>query len=314
MAHQADQAESRDGRRRDAAAAQDRVGTRRNVIDDSEIHGPVAQGGNDVTQIGNIVLLVRNGLRRAEAVWVVCAALFTVLAIVGGLLVTHAFDDDRPATGDARSAPARPLADADTTAWDCRESAVVPGMKLPAQGMAPLPSFPRGGIRASGSSISIVLQGTSSEELLLTGARAEIVARHRPAHGVHVLNPCGSDTRRRIFTVDLDQKAPALKAIPDQSTEQTAHEFRSWPYAIKQGDAEYFVVLPQSSKFDTEFRLVLFWSSGGHKGRLTVPDHGSKPFRITATSAATPTCVTVREGSGYWLMPGDSKTCSEDAG
>lgn len=174
--------------------------------------------------------------------------------------------------------------------------------------MAPLPSFPQGGIRASGSSISIVLQGSSDQELLLTGAQAEIVARHRPARGAQVVNPCGSDAPMRLFTVDLDRDAPELKAVPDDRTESGAREFKSWPYAVKHGDAEFFVVRPQSTKYDTEFRLVVFWSSGGHKGRLTLDDQG-KPFRVTATSAADSTCVTARKGSGYWLMPADSQTC-----
>ncbi|MET7285551.1 hypothetical protein [Streptomyces sp. NPDC005573] len=311
MTQRADRPESRDGGPGDAAAER-RDRTRRNAIDDSEIHGPVAQAGNDVLQIGSLVVLVRDGLRRTETVKVVCAVALAVLVIVGGLLATHAFDRGRSASGDAGSAPAGPLADADTTLWDCEQSAVVPGMKMPARGMAPLPSFPPGGIRASGSGIAVVLQGASDEELLITGARAEIVARHPPAHGVHVVNPCGSDSPRRVFTVDLDQKAPELVAVPDTATKGTAGEFRPWPYAVKQGDAEYFLIRPRSVEYDTEFRLVLSWSSGGHKGRLTVTDHG-KPFRVTATSAARPTCVTVRAGTGYWLLPGDTKTCLEEA-
>ncbi|MDT0385974.1 hypothetical protein [Streptomyces dubilierae] len=272
-----------------------------NVIGDSEVHGPVVQAGNN----GSIIYFIRNGLRRADVVGTV---LLTALMITAGLLVPGMLDDDRPAADDAKSTPGKPVADADVTAWGCGESAVVPELKVGAQGMAPLPAFPRGGIRASGSSISIVLQGSSDEELLLTGARAEIITRHRPARGGHIVNPCGSDAPKRVFTVDLDRDAPELKAIPDQSIEAGAREFKSWPYAVKHGDAEYFVVRPQSAKYDTEFRLVLFWSSGGHKGRLTLDDQG-KPFRVTATSAADPTCVTVRSESGYWLMPAHSKTC-----
>ena len=295
MAHRTDHTEGRDGERR-------------NEIADSEIHGPVAQGGNDVTQIGTLVYLVRNGLRRAD-VLVVLAVLSVVLVVVGGLLVKRTSDGDDPAAGGTRSAPGQPLADADTSAWDCADSAVVPGLKVPAQGMAPLPSFPRGGIRASGSSIGIVLQGTTDEELLLTGARVQIIARHRPARGVHVVNPCGSDAPKRVFTVDLDRKAPELKAIPDDTSEQTARGFRTWPYAIKRGDAEYLFLQPRSTGYDTEFRVVISWSSGGHQGRLTVPDHG-RSFRITATSAATPTCVTARGSTEYWLMPGGSMSCT----
>ncbi|MEU6534556.1 hypothetical protein [Streptomyces sp. NPDC047000] len=288
--------------------ARSRDGERRNEIADSEIHGPVAQGGNDVTQIGNIVYLVRNGLRRAD-VLVVLAVVTVVLVVIGGLLARHTSDGHDAVVGGTRPAPGQPLADADTSAWDCADSAVVPGLKIPAQGMAPLPSFPRGGIQASGNKIGIVLQGTTDEELLLTGARVEIVARHRPARGVHVVNPCGSDAPKRVFTADLDQKAPELKAIPDDTSEQTAREFRTWPYAIKRGDAEYLVLQPRSTSYDTEFRLVFSWSSGGHQGKLTVPDHG-RPFRITATSAATPTCVTSRGATGYWLMPGGSTSCT----
>ncbi|GGX94841.1 hypothetical protein GCM10010515_71920 [Streptomyces fructofermentans] len=283
MVHQAD---SRDGTQ--------------NKIDNSDI-------GGSVIQAGSIFYIVRNGFRRVEVV--VGAVFLTALVAAGGILLPTWLDDGKSSAGDGKSAPGRPRADSDTTVWGCRESAVVPGMEITPRGMAPLESFPRGGVKASGSSISIVLQGSSDEELLLTGARAQIVSRHRPVRGLHVGNPCGSDAPRRVFTLDLDQSAAALKAVPD--AEAGAAPFRGWPYAVKRGDAEYFLVKPQSTRYETEFRILLSWRSGGRGGTLVIDDRG-KPFRVTASTAAEQTCVTVRDQTMYWLMPADSSSCPDE--
>lgn len=264
--------------------------------------------GGSVVQAGSIVYFIRNGLRRVEVV--IGAAVLTALAVLGALLLPAWFSGGSSSAQVPQSGPGHPVADTDTSAWGCRESAVVPGMKITSHGMRPLEKFPRGGVRSSGSTISIVLQGSSDEELILTGARTEVVARHRPAQGLHVVNPCGSDAPQRLFTVDLDQSSAPLKAVPDERPDSGGSPFRGWPYAIKRGDAEYFVVRAQSSGYDTEFRIAVSWRSGDRRGTLRLDDHG-KPFRITADTAADQTCIALKDQTMYWLMPAASSMCPE---
>ncbi|MFE2829365.1 MULTISPECIES: hypothetical protein [unclassified Streptomyces] len=274
----------------------------KNSVDGSDV-------GGSVIQAGSIVYFIRNGLRKVEVL--VGAAVLTALAVLGGLLLPNWLGGGSSSAQGPPSAPGHPVADTDTSAWNCWESAVVPGMKITSQGLRPLEKFPRGGVRASGSSISIVLQGSNDEELILTGARAEIVARHRPVRGLHVVNPCGSEAPQRLFTVDLDRSSASLKAVPDDRPDTGGSPFRGWPYAIKRGDAEYFVVRAQSTKYDTEFRLAVAWRSGDRSGTLRLDDHG-KPFRITADTAADQTCIARKGQAIYWLMPAASSTCPEE--
>lgn len=274
----------------------DRRDGTQNKIDDSDI-------GGSVIQAGSIFYFVRNGLRRAEVI--IGGTTLAALVVVSALLLHPWSDGGGSSAEDAVPAPGYPAADTDTTAWDCHDSAVVPGMNITSHGMAPLETFPHDGVRASGSSIRIVLQGSNDEELLLTDARAQIVSRHQPVRGLHVVNPCGSDAKR-VFTLNLDRDAAPMKAVPDR--EPGASAFKGWPYAIKRGDAQYFVVQPQSNRYDTEFRILLSWRSGAHHDTLTLDDHG-KPFRVTADTAAKQTCITAKDSTNYWLMPANSPTC-----
>ncbi|MFE9812803.1 hypothetical protein ACFYRN_44910 [Streptomyces sp. NPDC005227] len=186
-----------------------------------------------------------------------------------------------------------------------------PGSKSGRTPNGPLENFPRGGIRASGNSISVVLQDSSDEELILTGGRTEVVARRCPVPGLHVVNPCGSDAPQRLFTVELDRSSAPLSPVPDDRPDAGGSPFKGWPYAIKRGDAEYFVVRAQSPRYHTEFRIAVSWRSGDRSGTLRLDDYG-KPFRVTADNAADQTCITLKDGAIYWLMPAYSSMCPEE--
>ncbi|BBC29780.1 hypothetical protein SGFS_010740 [Streptomyces graminofaciens] len=269
----------------------------RNTAQDVEVHG-------SLLQIGRVFVTLK-GLRPAHVL--VGAGLFTAASVALALLVSNLLHG-RATADDTKSVTGRPRAIADAQDWNCGQSAVVPKLKVGPDGRKSFHKFPSGGILVSGSSISIVLQGNNDEELILTGARAEIVARHRPAQGTHVAAECGSDVPARNFTVDLDRERPPLKIVPDTKAESTSRELTNWSYAVKVGDAEKFVVTPQSTEYDTEFRILIPWNSGGHSGTLVVDD-GGKPFRVTATTAAAPTCFGRYNGRDYWMLPADSSAC-----
>jgi len=268
-----------------------------NGIKGGEFHGPVIQGRD----IGSVVVHPPRPARRIRKRHLALGAAFLAAQTVTGLYLLH---------GDGES---QLSADVETTAWKCPDSAVVPGLRLGADGMRPVREFPKNGVRASGT-FKAVLQGSGDEEFVLTGARVQVVARRSPAHGTHVQNPCGSEVPRRVFDLDLDRPAPQLvpaKVTDDRPDEDGVTNVTDWPYKVRRGDPEYLVIRPKSQRYDTEFRVLLDWTQGGRKGVLVLDDHG-KPFRVTATAAADPTCVTVRQdlpGTPYWVVPANSPLC-----
>jgi hypothetical protein len=290
------------------AQQEDRRGGTWNGVQDSEVQGNLTQARS--------IFHVYFG-RRWRKVEIAAGVVLLVLCVVGvGWVVGKAGGADRQSPGQSEK-PVRKKttinSSVNTSAWGCGESAVVPDLKVGPAGMAVPTRFPEHGIQAGESTISVVLQGSTDEEIILTGARAEIVARRAPSPGTHVINPCGSDVTARVFSVDLDTDNAPLKAIPDDRAEPGQKPFKGWPYAVKRSDAEQFVIRPRVTKQDTEFRVIISWSSGARQDELTLDDNG-KPFRFASTTAADALCITTpRSGTAqYWLMPQDSPMCPED--
>ncbi|MFJ3783207.1 hypothetical protein [Streptomyces sp. NPDC090093] len=259
--------------------------------------------GGDLIQIGNY--FDSSPSKR----WLVFAGLpvLAVLATAGGVLALRQDDPGPLRTVDAK---VRTEAVADSTAdnWECGDSVVVPGLDVGAEGLPMVRAFPRGGIRADGSIIAVTLQGTTREELVLTGARTVIVSRRPPLQGTHLAAVCASDVPVRAFEVDLDVDGAPLVPVPDPRPDAEQKKVTRWPYAVKEGDAEHFVISSKTMKYDTEFRIVVHWSSGGSKGEVVLDDHG-KPFRYTATTAADPLCVAVDPDGAYRHLPAASPRC-----
>ncbi|KOX17671.1 MULTISPECIES: hypothetical protein [unclassified Streptomyces] len=250
----------------------------------------------DVTQIGSVV----NPPPRKRWLFLVGLPVLAVLATVGGVLAARQDDDGKVKT--------EAVAESTTNNWECGDSAVVPGLDVGAGGLPVVRAFPRGGVQADGSVIVAILQGTTREEIILTGARTVVVSRRPPVEGAHLAAVCASDVPVRAFEVDLDVDDSPLVPIPDPRPKAPKKAVTGWPYAIKEGDAEHFVISPKTMKYDTEFRIVVHWSSGGSEGKVVLDDHG-KPFRYTATTAADPLCAVPDEDAGYRHLPASSPRC-----
>ncbi|MFJ7129087.1 hypothetical protein [Streptomyces sp. NPDC098101] len=266
----------------------------------NEVRGRVDGG---IVQIGTLV--DSSPSKR----WLFLAGLpvLAVLATVGGVLALRQDDPGPLRTADAK-VRTEAVADSTTNNWECGDSAVVPGLDVGAEGLPMVRAFPRGGVQADGSVITVVLQGTTQEELVLTGARTVIVSRRPPLKGPHLAAVCASDVPVRAFEVDLDVDGAPLVPVPDPRPDAEQKRVTRWPYAIKEGDAEHFVISPKTMKYDTEFRIVVHWSSGGSKGEVVLDDHG-KPFRYTATTAADPLCVVQDPDGAYRHLPAASPRC-----
>ncbi|MEV0123253.1 hypothetical protein AB0I16_17275 [Streptomyces sp. NPDC050703] len=293
------------GQRQDPArqngSPQDPPASTRNVVDNSDIHG-------DLTVVGNIFHSAARGKAPvfATAALVVIAAAALYLALGPSLTAESKGSERKPAKTQLQ-------AQASLTNWGCGDSAVVPGLKVGTEGMAPLKGFPRTGVHASGGTIEVVLQGTTDEELIITGARAEIVQRRAPVRGTHVITPCGSDAPIRVFDVDLDKENAPLTLVSDGRSSSSQVPRDRWKYAVKLGDAETFAIRPRSKAHDVEFQIVISWNNGGKDDSLTLKDKDGKPFRFTATSAAESLCVASTAAHPFRLFPAASPRCRESA-
>ncbi|GGR22519.1 hypothetical protein GCM10010497_25800 [Streptomyces cinereoruber] len=257
----------------------------------------------DVTQIGTVV----NPPPRKRWLLLVGLPVLAALATVGGVLAAGR-GDAGPLPADGEAVKTEAVADTTTNNWECGDSAVVPGLRVGAEGLPVVRAFPRDGVQADRSVITVTLQGTTQEELVLTGARTVIVSRRPPVEGTHLAAVCASEVPVRAFEVDLDIDGAPLVPVPDPRPKAPKKTVTGWPYAIKEGDAEHFVISPKTMKYDTEFRIVVRWSSGGSKGEVVLDDHG-KPFRYTATTAADPLCAVPGQDGGYRYLPAASPRC-----
>jgi hypothetical protein len=75
------------------------------------------------------------------------------------------------------------------------------------------------------------------------------------------------------------------------------HERRPivFPYVVSSTDPESFQVDASTARFQVDWWIEVEWSMQGRTGVLRVDDHGA-PFRVSASSAATQTCLWDSEG------------------
>ncbi|MFI1415011.1 hypothetical protein ACH4Y0_34530 [Streptomyces sp. NPDC020707] len=273
----------------------------RNEVNNSDVQG-------NVTLIGSVFHSPTRGKAPAFA-----AAALTLIAAASLYLVFGPSLTAKSKNSERKPAKTQLRAQASLTNWGCGESAVVPGLKVGPEGMAPLKGFPRTGVHASGGTIEVILQGTTDEELIITDARAEVVKRRAPLRGTHVVSPCGSDAPIRVFDVDLDKENAPLTLLSDGRSPSGQVPRERWKYAVKLGDAETFEIHPHSKTHDVEFQILVAWSSGGKGDVLVLEDEDGKPFRFTSASAAEPLCIASTTAHPYWLFPAASPQCPESA-
>ncbi|MER5568875.1 helix-turn-helix transcriptional regulator [Streptomyces goshikiensis] len=124
--------------------------------------------------------------------------------------------------------------------------------------------------------VTLTLQGSGKETVVLDGLTVRTVGKHAPlawndyAMGYPGVG-CGAGVPTRSFTVALDAARPAVVPAPDQP---------DFPFKVSESEPEVFYVKADASKYDVSWYLELSWSSGSRHGTLTI-DHNGKPFRTS---------------------------------
>lgn len=152
-----------------------------------------------------------------------------------------------------------------------------------------------GAVPASTGRVEMVLQGRSAAQVTLLRMRVRVTKRSAPTAGTLYGLRCGGEGVYRWVTADLDAPSPTLKSKvddaldPDGTTEQRQGPIK-FPYEIAVNDTELFLVNGTTLKCTCEWVIEVDWSSEGAQGTKVIDD-GGRPFRTTANTAVSRTCM-----------------------
>ncbi|MER7570202.1 helix-turn-helix transcriptional regulator [Streptomyces sp. NPDC126514] len=155
-----------------------------------------------------------------------------------------------------------------------REPAKVP--PPPFQQGAPAWVDAVGAVSAGEQLVTVTVQGTGEETVVLESLTARVVSKDTPlAWNDYTMGVgCGGDVPTRPFTVALDAARPVVVAAAGQ---------RDLPFKVSESDPEVFRITADASAYDVRWYLELAWSSGDRNGTLVVDD-GGEPFRTSGNN------------------------------
>ncbi|MFF1608783.1 hypothetical protein ACFVYA_13470 [Amycolatopsis sp. NPDC058278] len=134
---------------------------------------------------------------------------------------------------------------------------------------------------SSGGELTVTVQGLVGRSVVLQSMTVDVVRRSPAMTGVFLPVGVQGGVPPRKFLLNLDATAP--KIVPEPDTV-------SFPYKVNEVEPEQFVITPEVTTGDIEWRLLLRWTSGSDEGTLVLPEAGKPPFRTTATTAVRPFC------------------------
>jgi hypothetical protein len=171
-----------------------------------------------------------------------------------------------------------------------------PQLPSPKQGHVDEWAAANGGIPASGTYITVTLQGLNGRIVLVHDISVNIVSRTEPPHGAYPTfsGGCGGFVPYR-FSLDLDTSPVSVTAQPGQSSAPSDDPGRpiDLPHKITGSDPEVWHLEAVTEKCTCEWTATLNWTADdGKKGTTEINDQGH-PFRVAASTLAT----------NYWMPP-----------
>lgn len=133
-----------------------------------------------------------------------------------------------------------------------------------------------GAVSAGEQLVTLTVQGTGEETVVLDSLTVHVVGKDRPlAWNDYVMGVgCGGGVPTRPFTVALDGARPIVAAAAGQ---------RDFPLKVSESDPEVLKITADASAYDVRWYLELAWSSGDRSGKLVVDD-GGEPFRTSGNN------------------------------
>ncbi|MFD6911099.1 helix-turn-helix domain-containing protein [Streptomyces virginiae] len=133
-----------------------------------------------------------------------------------------------------------------------------------------------GAVPAGEQYVTLTLQGSGKDTVVLDGLTVRSVAKRAPlpwndyAMGYPGVG-CGAGVPTRSFGVSLDSARPAVAPTEGQP---------GFPFSVTESQPEVFHILAAASTHDVSWYLELSWSSGSRHGTLAI-DHNGRPFRTS---------------------------------
>ncbi|MFF7155853.1 helix-turn-helix domain-containing protein [Streptomyces sp. NPDC008139] len=131
-----------------------------------------------------------------------------------------------------------------------------------------------GAVSSDEQRLSLTVQGTGSETVVLEALHVRIVSKAAPLawNDYAMAVGCGGNVGTADFGVDLDKGSPHVTPENGQ---------RDFPYSVSESDPEVFRVTATTKAYDVRWDLLLDWSSGTRHGTLHIDNKGI-PFRTSA--------------------------------
>ncbi|GGS23729.1 helix-turn-helix domain-containing protein [Streptomyces nojiriensis] len=139
-----------------------------------------------------------------------------------------------------------------------------------------------GAVPAGEQYVTLTLQGSGADTVVLDGLTVRTVAKRAPlpwndyAMGYPGVG-CGAGVPTRSFGVALDSARPAVAPLPGQ---------RDFPFSVSESEPEVLHIKAATSAHDVSWYLELSWSSGSRHGTLKI-DHDGNPFRTSGRGGRT---------------------------
>ncbi|MQA24181.1 MAG: hypothetical protein GEU94_01645 [Micromonosporaceae bacterium] len=182
---------------------------------------------------------------------------------------------DSPDPSDAAWALRRPLSAAQVRAWNG-------GYKMTTRGLAARHAVPIGR-----SLVSVVLENTREEPVVLVGMRAEIQQRRTPPDGALIIRgPIGGEPSPRVDVVfDLDEPRPEARRFNPETELGGDRYFESVSITLARGEKIVFNLRANSLTCQCRWRVAIDMEVDGAVRHQTV-DRPSKPFWVTGPAKA----------------------------
>lgn len=148
-----------------------------------------------------------------------------------------------------------------------------------------------GGTPDGDALVRINIQGTSSQAVIITNLRVEVVKK-RPAPTATIFDLCPDcySVTPGNFVVDLDDSPVDVKPRYNRSTSKDTADF---PHVVTDKDVEVIDLLTYTETCDCLWNLYLDWTSQGKSGTVLLNQKG-KPFRTVAYIPARSQMIPVR--------------------
>jgi hypothetical protein len=146
-----------------------------------------------------------------------------------------------------------------------------------------------GAADAGATHLQVVVQGSTSEAVLVSNMRAVVTERERPSTGPLAVCPSAGAAQIRPVSIDLDDQSPAAELQSGDA---------EFGFTVAQGETETFLVSATTEECFCEWHLEVELVVAGERRVEEISDRG-QPFSTTASSALTPRLEWDYEGIWY---------------